>query len=316
MTVPPGPSDWAGPGEDKVRVVHCSATGQHHVLARVDLCPGQPIAVFDGTPKPQGRLTLMIAEEVHVESSGPLAMLNHSCCPNVALAFPAASYSPEAVADLVGQGRVEALFPTVVALKAIPAGTELTFHYGTTEWEVAAPFACTCGSEACCGTVRGYKHMSPAQRRSVSGQVAPHVERACGHPPPGSVVGAVPAWRGRRVRVCVLVASYAECTDETKELDDFACSPALYFPDAVSGDGVSDGVPLSAASRDTLREAGFPTLVSTPHFVFSYVPVRKSNAYPHVRDLVASGAYDVFFNLCDGALDSDSAGVEVVQVCG
>jgi hypothetical protein len=205
ITVP-----WSGPGEDKVRVEHCSAT-ERMAVARVDLHPGQAIAIFEGTPGPQGRLTLMITEEVHVEPSGPLGMLNHCCCPNVALAFPAASYSPDTVADLVGQGRVEALLPTVVALKAIPAGTELTFHYGTTEWEVVAPFTCTCGSEDCCGTVRGYKHMSPAQRRSVSGLVAPHVERACGRsgtPGPGSLVSALPAWRGRRrVRVCVLVSS-------------------------------------------------------------------------------------------------------------
>ncbi len=54
--------------------------------------------------------------------------------------------------------------------------------------------------------------------------------------------------------------------------------------------------------------------MSTPHFVFTHVPVRKSSAHVQVRDLVASGAYDVFFNLCDGTPDSDTAGVEVVQV--
>lgn len=43
------------------------------------------------------------------------------------------------------------------------AGDELVFFYNSTEWELSAPFACRCNTSACCGTVRGAKHMTPAQ---------------------------------------------------------------------------------------------------------------------------------------------------------
>ncbi len=304
----------SGPGDDKACVVLDAALGQRKLVARVGLGRGEPIAVFSGSREPASRLTLMIAEDVHVETKGPLALLNHSCRPNVALAFPDVSYDAGRVRDAVDKGTLDLLFPSVVALEDIAAGTELTFHYGTTEWEVVAPFQCTCGAEQCCGLVRGYKHMSPAQRRSVSGLVAPHVERACGPGPVGSVVGSLEEWRDRRVRVCVLVSSYAEADAEMASVDDYACTPALYFPDVTSGEG-GDGAPLVLSHAD-VRGAGFPPTVSTAQFVFSYVPVRKSNAHAHVRDLVTSGRYDVFFNLCDGALDVDTAGVEVVQASG
>lgn len=47
---------------------------------------------------------------------------------------------------------------TLVALRTIDAGEGVTFDYNTTEWDMAEPFACHCGSARCVGVVRGGKH--------------------------------------------------------------------------------------------------------------------------------------------------------------
>lgn len=81
----------------------------------------------------------------------------------------------------------------------------------------------------------------------------------------------------KKLRICVLQASYEHSNAETKDLDP-PCSPARW----------------------------------APHYEWVHVPINKAEAIPTVRDLVLSGKYDLFFNLCDGAWDEDRAGMEVV----
>ena len=52
----------------------------------------------------------------------------------------------------------------------------MTFNYNTTEWEMAEPFSCGCGSENCLGTIQGLKHLTISQRERL-GFVAPHLSR-------------------------------------------------------------------------------------------------------------------------------------------
>src|SRR5690606_29826671 len=52
----------------------------------------------------------------------------------------------------------------LIALRDIARGEGVTFDYNTTEWELADPFACHCGSPLCVGVVRGAKHLTPEQR--------------------------------------------------------------------------------------------------------------------------------------------------------
>lgn len=56
---------------------------------------------------------------------------------------------------------------TLVALVRIEAGAEVTFDYNTTEWELAHPFSCACGSSSCVGTVRGFAHLGEAERQRL-----------------------------------------------------------------------------------------------------------------------------------------------------
>src|SRR5688572_26102552 len=49
----------------------------------------------------------------------------------------------------------------IVALKEIEEGDEMTFFYPSTEWDMAQPFTCFCGSANCLGEIRGAAHINP-----------------------------------------------------------------------------------------------------------------------------------------------------------
>ena len=55
----------------------------------------------------------------------------------------------------------------VIAVRDIVEGEGVTFHYCTTEYDMASPFACRCGSSRCMGEIRGARHLTPAQRRQL-----------------------------------------------------------------------------------------------------------------------------------------------------
>ncbi len=55
----------------------------------------------------------------------------------------------------------------VIAVRDIAAGEGVTFHYCTTEYDMAAPFDCRCGSARCLRVIRGARHLTPAQRRRL-----------------------------------------------------------------------------------------------------------------------------------------------------
>jgi hypothetical protein len=51
----------------------------------------------------------------------------------------------------------------VVALRDIARWEDVTFNYNTTEYEMAEPFQCRCGSPLCARVIRGARHMSQAE---------------------------------------------------------------------------------------------------------------------------------------------------------
>ena len=141
---------------DQVGVVS-DAQGQRLVALRA-AAAGDSILWVDGllTSQPS-RHSVQVGPDAHVSPEGDTPghgcwrYLNHSCTPNAWL-----------------RGR------ELVALRDIQAHEDLTFDYNTTEWELAEPFACHCGSATCLGTVRGFAHLSAAQRAGLQG-VAPHL---------------------------------------------------------------------------------------------------------------------------------------------
>jgi SET domain-containing protein len=55
----------------------------------------------------------------------------------------------------------------VIALRDIAAGEGVTFDYNATEFAMAEPFECHCGTASCVGRVAGYAALDEVQRTRV-----------------------------------------------------------------------------------------------------------------------------------------------------
>lgn len=138
--------------------------GQLCVVATVDVAAGNVVMTIDGRTVAQPtRYTVQIGEGEHVDAEAlpgsdggyPVwRFLNHACEPNT---------------RLVGRD--------LVAIADLRAGDQVTFDYDSTEWDMAAPFACACGAPTCRGLVRGFRHLTPAQRERMP-WVAEHLRTA------------------------------------------------------------------------------------------------------------------------------------------
>lgn len=109
------------------------------LVARQDFKRGEVIYQIPAekvSDKPN-RFTVQMDRSLHTEV-GKLSALNHSCNPNVIL-------------DMEKM--------VVVACRDIKAGDELSFFYPSTEWEMAAPFICLCGSPSCIHVVAGARFL-------------------------------------------------------------------------------------------------------------------------------------------------------------
>jgi SET domain-containing protein len=78
---------------------------------------------------------------------------NHSCEPNA-----------------VVRGR------DMLALACIEPWQQITFNYNTTEYDMAEPFDCRCGSSHCAGRIRGFRWLSPGARERIRPWLADHLQ--------------------------------------------------------------------------------------------------------------------------------------------
>lgn len=118
-----------------------SANGQRSLHAAIAIEAGSSIADFHAaaimhTPS---YLTVQKDDDEHIHlSPAHLQYVNHSCAPN---AF------------------FDTTYMSLIALKAIAAGEEITFFYPSSEWDMAQSFSCRCGSEQCLGEIKGAAHL-------------------------------------------------------------------------------------------------------------------------------------------------------------
>ena len=128
------------------------------------IAAGETILIVSGRRvRRPDRYSVQVGPRTHIAAPEDLAWnervgeygwryLNHSCEPNACL-----------------RG-VE-----LVALRDIAEGTEITFDYNTTEWDMAHPFRCLCGTPSCVGVVRGYQHLDEAAQARLLPFLAPHL---------------------------------------------------------------------------------------------------------------------------------------------
>lgn len=117
-------------------------SGAKAFFALQHFTPGDCIAAFSAAAilKSPTYLTVQTGEHEHIHLKPEyLQYINHSCNPNV-------------------------LFNTdtmqLECLQNIQAGDELCFFYPATEWDMAQPFDCLCGSKNCIGKIQGAKYLS------------------------------------------------------------------------------------------------------------------------------------------------------------
>jgi len=117
-------------------------TNQKALFAAVSFNPGDIICKFsaDITQSYATYLTVQTAADRHITLKPEfLQYINHSCSPNV--------FFNTTTMELV-------------CLQSMQPGDEFTFFYPSTEWEMAQPFVCNCGSAACLQLINGASHLS------------------------------------------------------------------------------------------------------------------------------------------------------------
>jgi SET domain len=126
---------------------------QRRLIATRDILAGESIFSLVGREtRVATRYSIQVGPEMHLDSDDLATdearvrerfwmYLNHSCEPSA---------------------WVRGL--SVIALHDIAAGEGVTFDYNTTEWDMAEPFSCGCGTRACAGIVQGYKHVNQEAR--------------------------------------------------------------------------------------------------------------------------------------------------------
>ncbi len=131
--------------------------GEYRLVAVGTVPKGRVLMTVEGllVDRPS-RTSVQLDERTHVDvppgvpieavaDAYPWRFLNHSCAPTAWL-----------------RGR------KFVALRRILPSEEVTFDYNTTEYDMAAPFRCRCGSPSCSGVqVRGFRHLSAVEQRRL-----------------------------------------------------------------------------------------------------------------------------------------------------
>jgi hypothetical protein len=151
------PVTVSGPPDPAFEIGSHERLGQRCLRSLARFAAGEVLARFQAASVQDrpSRMTVQVSEREHVELAPTfLSLVNHGCAPNV-------SFDVER--------RV------LVALAPVAPRDELTFFYPSTEWVMAAPFDCVCGSPRCLGRIAGASQV-PA-RALVGHTLAPHIKR-------------------------------------------------------------------------------------------------------------------------------------------
>lgn len=151
-----------------IRIVETREKGKS-IIVDENIKKGDSIFSFIGVTMPidEGSYkSLQINKDLCLESTeGFDNNLNHSCTPNCYIDF---KQNPNQ--------------PVLVALRDIKKGEELSFDYNTTDYNLNDPkfmesFLCRCHAPNCLGEIKGYKYLTPEQKREISPFLAPFLKK-------------------------------------------------------------------------------------------------------------------------------------------
>lgn len=122
--------------------------------------PGEVILTGWGPQVPERtRHSIEVDESVHIDFTGPIPLINHSCDPNCGMWM-----------------RPDLERAEVHALRRIEAGEELFTDYASFEREIVfMPAECLCGSAICRGRIVGYVGLPTERRAALGPYIAPHL---------------------------------------------------------------------------------------------------------------------------------------------
>ncbi len=217
-----------------------------------------------GSPGPA---TIQADRDFHFRDDGaPWESVIHSCDPNCAIDFNSWTFYSK---------------------RPIQSGELLTYDYFTTEWEMAAPFRCACGSENCRGFISGFKHLPVPRQEELARSVSPFLLRRLFEQVP--LRDALPS----------------------NGVGQGWSSPVYVFiPYAVNGNWIESfdyDIPAFRAEVQSWFDA-----LDLP---WRWVPITRENlgaTIETLRSCQAAGRCMVF-NLCDGSDIDGSPGVSVVR---
>lgn len=138
--------------------VHTNAAGFRTLCADTVIAPGTVVYTMAELPIVTYNSRFNITKNDHeffYTEGHPSSMTNHACDPNVAFNY----------ADW-----------TMVAVKTIQPNEELRFNYLTTEFTMAEPFVCHCGSAMCYGKVAGFANVAQHRQAELLPLCAPYIQ--------------------------------------------------------------------------------------------------------------------------------------------
>ncbi|KAK3950434.1 hypothetical protein QBC32DRAFT_346527 [Pseudoneurospora amorphoporcata] len=143
---------WVQPSHpDRLHLIANEAEYTSKSISKIALPPFALFAKLECPPctpaeKPT-YATLQCGRDKHLDLNSDLLYINHSCEPSL----------------IFDTGNMN----VIAGPKGIQIGEELTFFYPSTEWTMAQPFACLCGTPTCRGLISGARDMTDAQLSGI-----------------------------------------------------------------------------------------------------------------------------------------------------
>lgn len=159
-TAKAGGHDDAPDLASRLRVERSEKAFSSRAVSLIDLSAGTLFARIDtATPTAtKAYSSVQVGENAHIELNSELLYCNHSCDPS--LIFDMSKFEVRVEPGKAG---------------GVKKGEPLTFWYPSSEWDMAQPFDCNCGSEKCKGKISGAKDMDEKVLREY--WLNPHIER-------------------------------------------------------------------------------------------------------------------------------------------
>ncbi len=129
------------------------------VFAARDFLPGEVVIIglLDRLEGIRTTNSIQLDWDVHALFEKPAVLVNHSCCPNLAI-----------VSNRFGAY-------DFVASQEISSGAEVTWDYAASEFECIGVSVCLCSAANCRGAAGGFSTLPPDHPMLVSGFYAPYL---------------------------------------------------------------------------------------------------------------------------------------------